>query len=85
MMKNLQQYVDQKNAWETIFGQPALDINNPSDRQKIADAIDCELSPENLSCDGELSVAQVRVRYTQLTRAADELKALDPTITFMEY
>lgn len=84
-MKNLQQYVDQKNAWETIFGHPALDINNPSDRQRIAQAIDCDLSPENLSCDGELSIAQVRARYQTLTKAADELKALDPTINFMEY
>ena len=84
-MKNLQQYVDQKNAWDTIFGHPALDINNASDRVRIANAIDCELSPENLSCDGELSIAQVRARYQTLTRAADELKALDPSITFMEY
>jgi hypothetical protein len=84
-MKHLQQYVDQKNAWETIFGHPGLDINNPSDRVRIANAIDCDLSPENLSCDGELSIGQVRARYQTLTKAADELKALDPTITFMEY
>jgi hypothetical protein len=62
-----------------------LDINNPSDRVRIANAIDCDLSPENLSCDGELSIAQVRARYQTLTKAADELKALDPTINFMEY
>ena len=84
-MKHLKQYVDQKNAWETIFGQPALDINNANDRVRIANAIDCDLSPENLSCDGELSIAQVRSRYSTLTKAADELRALDPSITFMEY
>jgi hypothetical protein len=84
-MKHLKQYVDQKNAWEALFGQPALDINNPSDRVQIANAIDCDLSPENLSCDGELTIAQVRARYSALTKAADELRALDPSITFMEY
>lgn len=84
-MKHLQKYVDQKNAWETIFGHPGLDIDNAGDRVRIANAIDCDLSPENLSCDGELSPAQVRSRYTQLTRAADELRALDPSITFEEY
>jgi hypothetical protein len=84
-MQNLQQYVDQKNAWETLFGHPALDLNVAQDRVRIANAIDCDLSPENLSCDGELSIAQVRARYQTLTKAADELKALDPTINFMEY
>jgi len=84
-MQNLQQYVDQKNAWETLFGHPALDLNVAQDRVRIANAIDCDLSPENLSCDGELSIAQIRARYQTLTKAADELKALDPTINFMEY
>jgi hypothetical protein len=84
-MKNIQAYVDQKNQWETLFGHPALDLNVAQDRVRIANAIDCDLSPENLSCDGELSIAQVRARYQTLTKAADELKALDPTINFMEY
>jgi hypothetical protein len=84
-MKNIQAYVDQKNRWETLFGHPALDLNVAQDRVRIANAIDCDLSPENLSCDGELSAAQVRARYQTLTKAADELKALDPTINFMEY
>jgi hypothetical protein len=84
-MKNLQKYVDQKNVWATIFGQPALDLNVAQDRQLIADSIDSDLSPESLTCDGELSLAQVRARFQTLTCAADELKALDPTITFSEY
>jgi hypothetical protein len=84
-MKHLKQYVDQKNAWEALFGHPALDINNPQHRVQIANAIDSDLSPENLSCDGELSAAQVRARYRTLTSAAEELLVLDPSITFMEY
>lgn len=35
------------------------------------------LSPENLSCDGELSRAQVRKRYTELTR---QWKALEKQV-----
>jgi hypothetical protein len=84
-MKNIQAYVDQKNRWETLFGHPALDLNVAQDRVRIANAIDCDLSPENLSCDGEISIAQVRARYQTLTKAADELKALDPSLTFSEY
>lgn len=83
-MRNLKAYVDSKNKWSAIFGQAALDINSAADRQKIADSIDAELSPENLTCDGELSATQVRARYTKLMAAARELKQLDPNVTFYE-
>ena len=83
-MKNLQQYVDQSNAWGKIFGQTPLDINDSNDRQKIANKLDSDLSPENLTCDGEASLAQVRARAKLLNAAARELKALDPTVNFYE-
>ena len=83
-MRNLETYVERINAFSAIFGQRALDINNAADRQRIADKIDSDLSPENLTCDGELSAAQVRSRYKLLTAAARELKALDPNVTFYE-
>ena len=82
-MKNLKAYVDQKNRWDSIFGLPALEIGK--DNQKIADSIDSDLSPENLTCDGELSRSQVQARYQQLTAAARELIKLDPTVKFYEY
>jgi len=84
-MKNLKAYVDQKNRWDTIFGIPALDLTNPQDRQRIAESIDSDLSPENLTCDGELSRTAVQQRYRQLTAAARELKELDPAVKFYEY
>ena len=83
-MKNLQQYVDQTNSWGKIFGATPLDINSPADRQKIANKIDSDLSPENLTCDGEASLAQVRAKSKLLNAAARELKALDPSINFYE-
>ena len=82
-MKNLKAYVDQKNRWDTIFRTPALVIGR--DNQRIAENIDSDLSPENLSCDGELPISQVRRRYQQLTSAARELQQLDPTVKFYEY
>lgn len=84
-MKNLKEYVDRKNAWETIFGHPALDINNPADRQKIANSIDSDLSPENLTCDGEADAFSIRKQFKLLTEAAKELKAIDPSVSFVEY
>jgi len=84
-MKNLNTYLDQKNRWNAIFGSPAMSLDTAQDRQRIADLIDNELSPENLTCDGELSRSAVKQRYQQLTSAARELKQLDPAVTFYEY
>jgi hypothetical protein len=76
----IEQYVEQKNKWVTLFGGPALSLLNAKDRQKIADSLDADLSPENLTCDGELRGAELQRRYNFLTRAANELKALDPSV-----
>ena len=84
-MKALEQYVEQKNSWGKLFGSKALSLDNAKDRQAIASSIDSDLSPENLSCDGELSRSAVNARYTQLTRAAAQLQKLDPAVKFYEY
>lgn len=39
----------------------------PDLKRKFLD-LTCALSPENLSCDGEISSAQVRARYKELKR-----------------
>ncbi len=82
-MKRLKAYVERKNQWNAIFGGKPLVIGQ--DNQKIANMIDSELSPENLTCDGELSRSQVNARYRELTGAAEELRRLDPTVTFYEF
>lgn len=84
-MTALERYVDRKNAWTKIFNGQPLSLNNAKDRQKIADSIDADLSPENLTCDGELSRSQVNVRYRELAQAAKQLKQLDPGVKFYEY
>ena len=48
-MKTLQAYVDSMNSWGKLFGNKPLDLNNPQDRQRIANKIDADLSPENLT------------------------------------
>ena len=84
-MKALKAYLDRKNAYATIFGAKELTLTNATDRQKIADSIDSDLSPENLTCDGELPRSLVQARYKELTNAAKELKQLDPSVKFYEY
>jgi hypothetical protein len=84
-MKALRAYVDQQNAWAKIWGEQPLSLDSAADRKRIAEKIDCALSPENLSCDGELPRSQVQARYRQLTAAARDLLKLDPTVEIHEY
>ena len=81
-MKALKQFVDSRNKFNSVFGIAPLVIGK--DNQKIADIIDSSLSPENLTCDGELPRGQVQARYRELITVARELKALDPTVKMYE-
>ena len=86
-MKELKQYVDQKCAWHALFNKnsPYLDLQKQGDRQRVANMLDSDLSPENLTCDGELPRSVVQARYNELTKAARELQKLDPSVKFYEF
>ena len=84
-MQALNDYVAQKNYWNSLFNSAPLDLSNAQDRKRIAQSIDSELSPENLTCDGELSRSQVQQRRTRLTQAAEQLQKLDPSVKFYEF
>ena len=77
-MSALTAYVDRKNAFAKIFGQKQLSLQNAEDRKRIAQSIDSDLSPENLTCDGELPRSQVQARFKSLFVASKELAKLDP-------
>jgi hypothetical protein len=79
-MRALNAYITQQNAWSKIWGEKPLSLGTPADRKRIAQKIDCALSPENLSCDGELPRAEVNRRYRELTGAARDLIKLDPSM-----
>lgn len=84
-MKELKAFVNRENQFSAIFGKKPLNLNSAADRQRIAESIDSRLSPENLTCDGELSRGQVQARYRELTRCAQQLLKLDPSVKFYEY
>ncbi len=84
-MKALENFVAQKNHWNSFFNGTQYSLNTAKDRQALADMIDNALSPENLTCDGELSRTEVNRRYKELMTAARQLKKLDPLVTFYEY
>lgn len=84
-MKALNAYIEQQNAWGKIWGNKPLSLDTAEDRKSIAQKIDSALSPENLTCDGELPRAEVNRRYKELTGAARDLIKLDPSVAQYMY
>jgi len=71
----LSNYVSRMNDGAAIVGHPAQ-VGFPLTEQSaqiIGDKLDCELSPENLHCDGEISNAEAQRKYDFLSLVADEL------------
>ena len=85
MTVTLAQYVQERNRIRAMFKARPYSLSSAQDRQEIADEIDCALSPENLTCDGELSRSAVDRKYRMLTRCARELQKLDPAVKFYEF
>jgi len=83
-MRALTTFIDNKNRYAALFkGQrtePLYEVQTSAGRLRVAKMIDCALSPENLSCDGELPRAEVNRRYRELTAAARDLVKLDPSM-----
>ena len=84
-MRALAKFIEQKNHWNSFFKGPQYEIATARGRQCVADMIDAALSPENLTCDGELPRDEVNRRYRELMTAAKQLKQLDPAVKFYEY
>jgi len=84
-MKELREFVERENKWSAIFGSAPLSLQSAADRKRIAGKIDSCLSPENLTCDGELSRREVDAKFRFLTRAAEQLMKMDPSVEIHEY
>jgi len=84
-MQALNKYVEDKNTWQILFsGAKLLTLDTASGRKAVAEQLDSDLSPENLHCDGEISQAQAMKKYRALSKAAEQLIKLDPTVTVEE-
>ena len=84
-MKQLTNYVSKTNEWNAIFNSTQYSLDSHADRQRLAEKIDGDLSPENLTCDGELPRSVVQAKYLELITVAKQLKKLDPTVKFYEF
>ena len=83
-MKELNEFVARENKWAQIFGN-TVEIRTAKGRKDVAGRIDCALSPENLSCDGEISAAEANRKFRFLTKAAEQLMKIDPSVEIHEY
>ena len=86
-MKALNTLIKLENNWSSMFNGKfvAYEVATAAGRERVAKMIDAKLSPENLSCDGELSIAQTRARYNALTSAAKDLVNLDASMAQFMY
>jgi len=81
-ISTLEHYVERKNAWLALFNSDPLSLLDSKDRVKIAKSLDSDLSPENLTCDGELRGTALRNRQAYLTRCVDELLSIDSSCNY---
>jgi hypothetical protein len=77
---SLVQYVNEKNVWRVLSSRnkTPYDIKNLSaaDKKELRAAIEGDLSPENLCCDGEAPAAYVRKRAKILNKALADLNKI---------
>lgn len=83
-MTALENYMFRANSWARLTKGKLLTLDSAEDRQAIALRIECDLSPENLSCDGEASVQHVHAMRKLLEAARKELVQLDPKVKLFE-
>ena len=78
MYPGLQTFIDTQNIWRRAKGEPEYTIATltPEIADELYQAIDCALSPENLTCDGQLNRGEVRAKMTFLHAAAADLETL---------
>lgn len=84
-MSALEKFIEQKNHWNSFFKGEQYEIETAQGRRRVAEMIDSSLSPEHLTCDGELSRTEVNRRYKELTTAAKQLIQLDPSVAQYMY
>jgi hypothetical protein len=86
-MKSLQAYIEQKNRWNAIFKGEQFETKSAAGRKRIAQSLDADLSPENLTCDGEVRGVELRKKQDYLNQCVTELIRLDPSVkeSFYEY
>lgn len=79
---HLKEIIKRENFWRKFREQPELDINTltEEDANGLFESIDCGMSPENLHCDGEISISAARAKAREYMGAVKELQKMGFTI-----
>lgn len=82
---NLDDYIAKNNRFRSptfahLGGQEILSKDSEKGRIAIFDRIDNDLSPENITWDGERPASEVRKAAKYLKQIMQELLALDPSL-----
>ena len=73
-MQALRIVINEMNFYNELFKEPLIEFPlSVQQIKKIAEKIDSDLSPENLTCDGEASAKHIGLRVELLTTAQGEL------------
>lgn len=73
-MKSLNSYLDCENGIARMFRQKEINLPlSQADVDALVDKLSTQLSPENLTCDGELPASEVRARAKMLNGAYKDL------------
>lgn len=84
MQADLNNIVNDINRRKQLFGFPFLNMHNSAHRQEIADELNILMSPENVHCDGEISLSEANKRWNSYVRAAKALLFIDPSLEIYE-
>ncbi len=80
VMEHLKTYIDSYNWWLQLQKEPLMTTHprrlTPVDADKLFWSLETDMSPENLCCDGELSVAETNKKLKYFDTVVAELKAL---------
>lgn len=87
-MRYLNQYLNHYNFSRRFFDKLAdvtVATMTLDEANALAENMSAAWSPENLTCDGELSRAQVQAKVREIRNAAYELMVLFPNLTIPEW
>lgn len=76
--QHLHAYIEDRNRWSKFTGRPLLSVDTLTQAQAemLYQSLDADLSPENLTCDGELRGAALQRRAKMFKGALADLRAL---------
>lgn len=75
---HLRQYIDRQNIWCRLRKEPEMSPGRltPDQAENLFQSLDGDMSPENLCCDGEISIAEANKKAEFYKRVYAELTSL---------